>query len=264
MKTIIKIFAGLVSVVLLSGCTAYQHVRLESEMPRSDNSGFLIENDSLTIKYSFYGENGPIHLEFLNKLDKPLFIDWGKSALITNGQSSSLWKDESSITANSTTYKIIPESEIISSTSSIEGRITKKDKVTFVPPHSMISVNSLVLQTKFFDSPNQSSERKTLYTNQGKTSAKKFTFSKENSPLSFRIFLSVSDEENFNNPIQYDNTFWVSDYFLTSVSPESLGIFPGNQFYLSKTTAVGRTVGIVSLVGILTVLSILTSDGAGN
>lgn len=264
MKTIMKIFVGLVSIVFLSGCSVYEHVRLESNLKQNDKSEFLIENDSVSISYSFYGENGPIHIALFNKLDKPLYIDWGKSALIVNGQSSSLYKDESRITANATEYKIIPESTIVNSTSNIEGTIAKNDKVTFIPPHSNISANRYVLRSKFFDTPVQLSERKALYTTQGKVNARKFSFSKEDSPLSFRIFLSISGDESFKNPVQLDNTFWVSDYFVTSVPPGSLGIIQGNQFYVRKATGIGRTIFIASLVGILTVAAIAGDDVPAN
>jgi hypothetical protein len=264
MKTLPIILSGLLFVVFLSGCSVYQHVKLSSDMQQNDKSEFLIENDSVSIIYSFYGNGGPIHIELFNKLDKPLYIDWGKSALITNGQSKSLWKDEARITANATEYKVVPENSVVSSTSDIEGTIVKNDKMTFIPPHANISANRYVLQSKFFTTPVQLSERKVLYTDQGKVNARKFSFSKEDSPLSFRIFLSVSDNENFKNPIQFDNSFWVSDYFATSVPPSSLGIIPGNQFYVRKNTAIGRTLFITSIVGILTVAAIAGGEGSAN
>jgi len=250
--------------VFLSGCSVYQHVKLESNIRQNEKSEFLIENDSISIIYSFHGQNGPIHIELLNKLDKPLFIDWGKSALITNGQSISLWKDEARISANATEYKIIPENVVVSSTSNIEGTIVRKDKISFLPPRSNISLNSYVLQSKFFDSPIQESKWTTLYTTEGKVSVRKFSFTKEDSPLNFRIFLSISNDESFKNPIQFDNTFWVSDYFATSVSPKSWGIIPGNQFYIRKTTNFSRTMGVVSLVGIITLGAIVKGDNTGN
>ncbi len=263
MKTIIKTFTGLVFVVLLSGCSVYQHVNLTSNMPQNDKFEFLTENDSVNIIYSFYGQNGPIHIELFNKLDKPLYIDWRKSALIVDGQSTSFWKDEAIISGSSTEYKIIPENSIVSSTSNMEGTIVKKDQVTFIPPHSNISVNSYVLRSKFFNTPVQRSERVGIYTTEGKVNARKFSFSKEDSPLSFRIFLSISDDDSFKNPIQFDNTFWVSDYFSTSVSSKALGVTRGNQFSIRKTTGFGRTAGVVALVGIIT-LGAMVGDGAGN
>lgn len=234
MKTNLKNLVGIASIVLLSGCSAYQHVRLASNTPMNEKSNFLIENDSINIIYSFNGQSGPINMELLNKLDKPIYIDWRKSALIINGQSFSLWKDEARISGTTTGYRIIHESNIAYSTGNLEGTIARADKVTFVPPHSKIVVNSYVLQTTFFNNPMLIGEKMKFYTPEGKRKAMKFTFSKEASPLNFRIFLSLSMDDSLKKIFNFDNAFWVSDYFNTATSAKALGIFPGNQFYNVK------------------------------
>jgi len=265
MKAIIyNLCIGLVSLGFLSGCSVYQHVSLESNMVQNDKLEYLIENDSTTIVYSFDGQNGPIHIRLSNKSDKPLYVDWRKSALITNGQSVSLWRDEAKISASATEYNVIPENEIVNSNSSIEGSIVRKDKVTFIPPHSSILVNSYFLQSKFFATPDKKSERVMLSTTEGTVNARKFSFSKEDSPLKFRIFLSISGDESFRNPVQFDNSFWVSDYFLTSASPRSLSVISGNQFYIRKVTGAGHTLLAASLVGILVVGAVAGGEVPAN
>lgn len=234
MKTLLKIFVGIASIVLFSSCFFYQHVRVASNIPLTDNSEFLLENDSLRIVYSFHGEGGPIHLEIFNKLNMPLSVDWSKSALIKNGQSYSLWKDEARLNGTATEYKIIPQSEIVNSTSNIEGTIARKDRVTFIPPQSKIVANSFTLYKAFFTTPDQAGEKTTFYTSKGESKARKFTFSKGDTPLNFRIFLYFSVDKSSKMPIQIDNTFWVSDYFTTYTSPKVLNIYLGNQFYNRK------------------------------
>ena len=232
MKTLIKILAGLVVIVLFASCSVYQHVRLASDTQKNEQSAFVIDNDSINIMYSFYGQGGPIYMELFNKLDKPFYIDWGKSSLIINGQSFSLWKDEARMSGTSTEFKIIPQNDIVNSISNIDGSIVRNDKVTFIPPQSKIVVNSYTLHSTFFNTPEQAGEKMKFYTTQGKREARKFSFSKEDSPLNFRIFLSLSMDESFNKPFHFDNSFWVSDYFTTSATPKALGVCPGNQFYI--------------------------------
>ena len=231
MKTLLKILVVLFSIVLFSSCKAYQHVRLSSNIPLTSQSEFLVENDSIRVIYSFYGKGGPIHMEIFNKLNTPFSVDWSKSALIKDGQSYSLWKDEARINGTATGYNIIPQNEIINSVSNIEGEIVKKDKVTFIPPQSKIVFNSYTVQGKLLDTPEQGGEKTVFYTLNGKRRAMKYSFSKEDSPLNFRIFLSFSADESSRAPFQIDNTFWVSDYFTSNTSPAALGIYPGNQFY---------------------------------
>lgn len=234
MKTLLKIFVGLVSVVLFSSCITYQYVSLASNIPVTDKSEFLVENDSLRIIYSFHGEGGPIHMEIFNKLNKQFSVDWSKSALIKNGQSFSLWRDEARLNGTATEYNIIPQNEIINSVSNIEGKIVKKDKVTFIPPQSKIVVNSYTLNRAYFTIPDQTGQMMVFNTTEGETKARKFSFSKDDSPLNFRIFLSLSLDDSFQTPIQIDNSFWVSDFLTTSISPKAFDIYLGNQFYNMK------------------------------
>jgi hypothetical protein len=231
MKTLLKIFVGIASIVLFSSCLAYQHVRLTSNAPLTNESEFMVENDSIRIIYSFLGKGGQIHLQIFNKLNKPLTVDWSKSALIKNDQSYSLWKDEARLNGTSTEFNIIPQNEVVNSVSNFEGKIVKKDKVTFIPPQSKIVFNGYTVQWKLFDVPEQGGEKIKVYTLEGKRRATKYSFSKEDSPLSFRIFLSFSMDEGNKSPFQIDKPFWVSDYFTSYTSPSALGIHPGNQFF---------------------------------
>ncbi len=43
---------------------------------------FVQENDTVRISYRFWGENAPVTITIYNKLDEPLYVDWGRSALI--------------------------------------------------------------------------------------------------------------------------------------------------------------------------------------
>ena len=265
MKTNIKFIVGLVSIVLLSGCSTYQHVRLtSSNTQQNEQSAFVIENDSISIIYSFYGQGGKMDIELLNKLNKSLYIDWGKSALIINGQSFSLWKDEAKISGTATEYRIIPQNDIVNSTSTIEGKIVRKDKVTFIPPQSKIIVNSNTLHSTFFNTSEQTGEKMNFYTTEGERNAMKFSFTKEDSPLNFRIFLSLSMDDSFNKPFQFDNSFWVSDYLKTSTSPRAFGINPGNQFYNKKRTAFASTISIIAIIGIIAVGASVGNGNTGN
>jgi hypothetical protein len=164
-------------------------------------------------------------------MNKPLSVDWSKSAWIKNDQSYSLWKDEARINGTATQYNIIPQNEIINSVTDIEGKIVKKDKVSFIPPQSKIIFNSYSVQWKLFDTPEQGGEKVVLNTLEGKRRAKKYSFLQENSPLNFRIFLSFSLDDSSKNPFQIDNTFWVSDYFTSYTSPKVFGIHTGYQFF---------------------------------
>lgn len=258
-----KIIAGVMCITFLSGCSVYQHVRLASDAPQNDQSEFLIENDSLSIIYSFKGQSGPIYMELFNKLDKPFYVDWSKSALIVDGLSYSFWKDEAKMSGTSTNYEVITQDGAARSVGNLNGSIVKNDKVTFIPPHSRVDVNSFSLQDQFFNAPAEAGVKSEIHTRDGHKKVMKYSFSKEDSPMNFRIFLTLAMDDRFEKPLHIDNTFWVSDYFVTPAAPATLGLYPGNQFYNWKRTSFSRTIGVVSNVGII-IVGAAVSDNVGN
>ena len=49
---------------------------------KNERGDFVQENDTVRISYRFWGENAPVTITIYNKLDEPLYVDWGRSALI--------------------------------------------------------------------------------------------------------------------------------------------------------------------------------------
>lgn len=234
MKTLLKTFAFTSWVLLLSGCFTYQHVKVAGDPALTDQSAFLVENDSLRVIYTFSGHNGPIHMEIFNKLNKPFYVDWRKSALIRNGESVSLWKDESRVSATTTEYKVYPPDDKINSVSKTKTTVVKKDDITYIPPQSKVAVNSFILRSELFNVPEQAGEKTIFHIRNGKRKAVKYSFSKEDSPLNFRIFLSFAMDESTHSSFHVDHAFWVEEYLATRTSPNQMGNYPPNQFYLYK------------------------------
>lgn len=232
MKTLYKIFAFLTCVMLLSGCITYQHVRLTGDVALNDQSQFLFENDTIRILYSFAGYQGPVYLEIFNKLNKPFFVDMRKSALISNGKSASLWKDVSKLNGSATEYKVDPPNDYVNSTSKINGTMERKDNITFIPPQSKIIIDSYILRYRSFKNPAKAGEKTSFYTSKGTKKAVKYSFSRDDSPLNFRIFLSFGMDDTSYTPFYIDKGFWISDYFKSHASPRLLGIEGSHQFHL--------------------------------
>src|SRR5690349_7860336 len=81
----------LLSLLGFSSCATYQYITLGSPEVATDASKSLSwENDTMRVTYNFHGEGGPISITVGNKMDKPLFVNWTKSALIRDGQAFSL------------------------------------------------------------------------------------------------------------------------------------------------------------------------------
>src|SRR5437879_399347 len=91
------------STLIFCSCSKFQYVTLQSSIP-VQSKGFVIENDSVKITYSFKGQNCPVQVEVYNKLEKPVYLDWKKSALIMNEERFSFWEDKTSIRATTISY----------------------------------------------------------------------------------------------------------------------------------------------------------------
>lgn len=207
----------LFSIVLFVSCsTHYSLYEVKSDSKQIVNDNFLVfENDSVKITYSFWAENGIMAFSVYNKLSIPLYIDWKKSSMVSNGNKIGYWKDEvrSGGAFNGRLYSgNITETSIYSIAQGnwAFGSI-KPERITFLTPNSAITR----VQSKLFPFPKnvvtKSVVKKALMKYDGKkTNPINYNeYSADNTPLKFRNFLSISTTENFVNESYIDNAFYV-------------------------------------------------------
>ena len=221
-------------LLLFSSCEIYQIVTLSGDLPQNDKFQFYNENSEVKVVYSFSGQGGPIHLDVFNKKDKPLYIDWSKCALIINDQSYTLWTDEATIKGGALEFKVNPNNSVKSITA-FEGTISKQEKVTFIPPETMIVRDSYLVYSTIIDNSGRPYQKISLFTEKAEYnehSARKYVYSREDTPLKFKIFLMLSDREDFSNPIQLTGKFWASDLVNTGVKSSNISM--ENQFYNTR------------------------------
>jgi hypothetical protein len=211
---------------LLTSCSTYQYVTLESPIKSEKSSAFVIENDTVRLTYDFSGKQGPVTIGIYNKLKVPLYVDWSKSALIIGDERIPYYNNNSTINADltssglrSSTYR----------TGSIEGVITNNDVYSFIPPQSLAKESQLVLKSNLFSLSKFPSTLEKNRVNGMKVTS--FYFTRETSPLNFRSFLTLSTDQNFNTPIYFDHSFWVSKVLETLAEPKYF-IPQGDRFYI--------------------------------
>lgn len=136
------------------------------------------------------------------------------------------------LNGSATSYKVNPPNDYVNSTSSINGTMVRKDNITFIPPQSKIVIDSYILRYRSFKTPDKAGAKTGFYTTSGTKKAMKYSFSRDDSPLNFRIFLSFGIDDTSYTPFYIDKGFWVSDYFKSHASPRLLGVHGSNQFHL--------------------------------
>jgi hypothetical protein len=223
------------AVIGLSGCKQYQYVMVNSNVDRGEVKEFIIENDSITVKYSFSGFNCPVHITIKNNLSKPIFVDWSKSAVIINGKRYPYWADEATLSAYVQSSQVQWYPDYSSSTGSVSGSIYKNERVSFIPPQSFMTYTPIRLRSYYFNLPGKEMGKEVnIYALTGVSKGLRFDFDKENSPLKFRSFLTLSTEEDVKNPFYLDTEFWTTEVVETGLNPAYIPVKRADQFYIYR------------------------------
>lgn len=258
MRSIVTVLL-LVIQIWVTGCMKYQFATVSSDMAQNPMNEHVLENDTLVIKYTFHGADCPVKVLIHNKLDVPLYVDWKRSALILNGQSYGYWNDKASLRATSTGSQIQWTSAVSAAQSTITGEITRDESVGFIPPRSFKQTDLTTVQGAFVKlTGDRKDHRDVVVIADMPVSGLQYEYFREESPLTYRSYLTVSSDPSFRNSSAYENEFWVSEIFETMVPPKTYFKDPNNRnkFYRSKTTGIGTFMGVTGIVALLALLAL--------
>ena len=251
MKLKIYIPAILFSIALIvSSCTPmYQILETTSPDTKLDKDNYINENSDVKITYDFWSDGGAISFFIFNKLDQPIYIDWDKCHLIYNGASYEYWFDSeeiksfysSSSQTNSYSFgnsvvNILTDGTSTSGNSSSRGSTStyrnnsgfasttkfRPKKIIHIPSKSGIFVSKFSISK----SPYYTCDFN-LKSIISKTEIKTQKFSKDESPLNFRNYITYSLNESFDASKVLDNEFYIS-----SIQNMNLFAFQGQQEYI--------------------------------
>lgn len=231
----------------MSGCAVsyIQVFNTSSTNLKEKSDYFFYENDSVKIIYSFWASKGVMSFSVLNKVDKPIYIDWKNSSFIYNGNKLNYWSDEiqsfSQSVGTSTTTKntnvssfyngyyyfgpsllsgtasgksTISSNALTNTSSETYGSMFKPERVTFIPPRSTFSCSRFYLLPIDHYKPNPKHVQKTIEPRNDQPSASTEVYSEnfdyEASPLKFRNYLAFSFAENSSSFFFVDNEFYLT------------------------------------------------------
>lgn len=243
---------------LLSSCSTYYVSKLNSpDLKKNEETGaFTFENDSLSIGYSFFGENAPVQIDIFNKMDEPLYIDWQRSALIVDDQATSYMGDNISINGSTASdgysYRSVADWRSTTQYGAFNGTATMPRGLSFIPPKSRIEKTQLELANLFYeDIADSSYSRLELAGFDGATHQIKVrNYTTENSPLHFRSYLTLYTlDEVTEKPKQiiFEQNFYVNQVSKLGTNPENLLSYKnrrGDIFYNKKTK--GRNATLIT------------------
>lgn len=236
------LYLVLVLLAFSSCSTTYQYVTLNSsEVQKNDKKEFTWENDTMRLTYNFHGEGGPIAMTIYNKMDKPLFVNWKKSAFIHDGQASSLFNRRVEVngTVDGYSYRgIVPGTRITSG--NLYASFDLPEGMEMIPPGSYItrSLQAMVQATPVYNTQfleKKQAEKVTDFS--GVTySYKRYSFEQSASPLQFKSYLTFVAG---TNPQEFavSHSFYAQEVILSGEIPAYFSFYKpqGDQLFIKHT-----------------------------
>ncbi len=209
-----NVLVFLISIFLLSVTACHSKMQIASlkcdKIPLSDS--LMVFQDSLVdVKFYFYENNGSKAFTIKNKTERPVFLDFKNTFIMINKNRLNLWEDVSQFTGKTNQYNI---SEFEYSRGTIKAAIKKPERIIMIPPKSLQIVNTAtpLLKRQILLSETQKENVKANWTSKNKTTViESMDFTNENTPLKFRIFISLSKTEDFRDPFYFDFNFWLNN-----------------------------------------------------
>jgi hypothetical protein len=194
------LFSSFIFIIILSGCSRYQYISINSNIPQTENKDFVIENDTVIIRYTFAGQGLPLIMTLYNKLLQPVYIDYSRSTVIINNYQK-------------------------------EGAVFNEGEPGFIAPRSYVKLKSVPLRVAFFNPGSQDTIKKVVF---GSKTGKKHTYNEESTPFFFRSILALTTYEDYIYPTFFDYSFWVSDVIESRSKPASIKDLQPNQTYIKR------------------------------
>lgn len=253
MRQAISVFGLMAMLMFFSSCSTYYYSTLSSADRMGDRTregDFIQQNDTASVVYNFSGEDAPVTITIYNKLNEPLYIDWGRSAVIIDGKATSyageaLYYDEDDTRFTST-------------------------QVEMIPPYSMIQRQPLTLANFSFNKiPNKEYRKRSYMDGNGERvqlRIKEYTL--DDSPLYFRSYITLftgGKEGTLPQSLVFERGFYISQLVKAGDLPPKkytpMIQNSGDTFYVRYVT--GRTFGyaVASVAVIVGVVALEVAVG---
>lgn len=203
-----RLFFSLLVATALSGCVPQaQLITLRGSNVQPGPNGFMFDNDTLTLQYSFSAQRGQMTLSVSNKLTRPLYIDWKRSVLMIDKDQIPYWRDVSDVNLSSGSN---------SRYSSVTGgTISKADQIGFILPQTRIEKRQFVVvptgSLYLTGNPTIVEEKPLNPLLKKPVKVNVYNYGADESPLQFRNYLTFSTDKDFKTEFSVDTKFWASD-----------------------------------------------------
>ena len=249
-----KNFTCLVILTLsLASCSRYQYLTIEGKtMAHNERNELVSENDTLLISYNFNGYNGPVNVSLYNKSSRPVFVDWKRSAIISNGKATSFYAPGYQVSGTVNGYSIEWTRAVTDHSAGVSLGISGQDGVSFIPPQSFITKTpQYAISDRLFDHELDSVKKQIITESNVTYAIRKKEFNETNSPLTFRSYITLQFEGS-NRDTTLEHTFYIRQIVQTGNAPKHFIVAytgRGDTYYVSKATGFGTGAAAVGVIG---------------
>ncbi len=195
-------------------CTTYQVMTVSSKEAAQQNTAaeFVIDNDSLELCYNFNGHNGPIKVKIRNKLNKPIYVDWQRSALIICGMAISYANQKVPISGALSSTSLNWTPDVSSSFGRFHGTATIPPEIEFIPPQTFVTKELIGITNKgILNLPESAFSKKKVPDGLDVCVYQDGFFSPESTPLAFSSYVTFMVGDTLPRPMVYQHNFYVSE-----------------------------------------------------
>lgn len=224
-------FSLLLMAFALSSCSTYYYSNVNAyndTLIQAEDGSFIHNDTTVVVTYSFSDRNGEFVYQIENRSDDPISVDWNKSVVSVDDK---VYQD---VNRGKISGSMSSQNYSHASTGSFSGKVELPNERLFIPPGEKTSYTAIALSQIFnLNSIPKSSFEKGYI---GVSIVKRAQFTKEDSPLVFRSYLTIVNEKDHSERVIKD-AFYISH--VTKSKERTLGLVSTsrnqkNIFYILK------------------------------
>jgi len=199
-----------------------QIFQMRSEKLKLKGENYSFENDTIQIFFAFWAEKGAFNFKIQNKKSQPLYVDWFKTILIAGSHQLNFYTSDTSADFRSFIYQGPIDDLWFGTgygTENTPPRVINNDRKTFIPPKgNYYSFNRRVfhiLPIDYFSIPERCDRNyEQPHTGRGKpVIVLSKSWSKRESPLILRFYLTLCTDEELKQCWSYDYEFFLNQFY---------------------------------------------------
>ncbi len=255
MKTKQRVLALAFITSVLSGCTNYQYVSLQSNLPKHETTGsYYIADEKVMIEFDFRALNFPVKSYISNISDSSVYLDLTSSVFIENERIMNNAVGNTTISTQGYMVHYEGSSDIY-----LSGSISNSAQFIHIPPNTYKVLESKPFSAGYY-------EQLPFYSDYESISSEKRTFSVKRHPFfgtgsKYGILYRFSPNKDGTDYWDVLAEFSESHVYTSDMPPSKFPKYTADTYVVSATNGGGGVIAFFLMVGLVLLAA---GDAAGD